>query len=80
MRFAVAGPSKTDNRGMSADDLSHAPAVIRVMCVCERNHRPVQRGDLEYDLQRSQWLQRHDDARLQKMAECFLESFLKKKS
>ena len=69
-----------DNRGVSADDLSQVPAVIRVMYVCERSHRPVERGDLQYNLQRSQWLQRHDDARLQKMAECFLESFLKKKS
>ena len=80
VRFAVAAPSKIDNRGVSADDLSQVPAVIRVMYVCERSHRPVERGDLQYDLQRSQWLLRHDDARLQKMAECFLESFLKKKS
>jgi len=35
---------------------------------------------LEFDLSRAIWLQRHEDARIQKMAECFLESYLKKKA
>jgi hypothetical protein len=53
--------------------------TIRVAYVCERNHRPAQHGDLEYDLTASLWLRRHHDARIQKMAECFLESYLRKK-
>jgi hypothetical protein len=40
----------------------------------------VEHGDLEFDLAQAVWLRRHDDARIQKMAECFLESYLKKKA
>ena len=54
--------------------------ILLLRYVCERNHRPVEHGDLEFDLSRATWLRRHDDARIQKMAECFLESYLKKKS
>jgi len=72
VRFGVVAPPEVDDRRQSAG--------IRVIYVCERNYRPVERGELEFDLQRSQWLRRHDDARLQKMAECFLGSFLQKRS
>jgi hypothetical protein len=47
---------------------------------CERDHRPVAHGDLVIDLTSATWLQRHEDARVQKMAECFLDSYLKKKA
>jgi len=58
-----------------------APARVLVLqYVCERNHRPVNHGDLEFDLSRATWLREHDDPRIQKMAECFLESYLKKKA
>lgn len=77
VRFAVAAPTETDNRREGAGDPAQ---VLRLIYVCERTHRPVQRGELEFDLQRSQWLRRHDDARLQKMAECFLVSFLQRRS
>ena len=57
------------------------PARVLVLrYVCERDHRPVEDGDLEFDLAQSTWLRRHDDERIQKMAECFLQSYLKKKS
>ena len=56
-----------------------APRVLRLCYVCEKNHLPAQHGDLEFDLSQAAWLQRHDDARVQKMAECFLDSYLKKK-
>jgi hypothetical protein len=72
VRFAVVAPTEVDDRRESTG--------IRVIYVCERNHRPVERGELEFDLQGSQWLRRHEDARLQKMAECFLGSFLQKRS
>jgi hypothetical protein len=72
VRFAVRAPTELDDRRESA--------AIRVIYVCERNHRPVERGELEFDLQASQWRRRHDDARLQKMAECFLGSFLQNRS
>jgi len=80
VRFAVVAPTETNNRPESAGDFGQIPPTIRLIYVCERSHRPVERGEVEFDPQRSQWLRRHDDARVQKMAECFLESFLKKKS
>jgi hypothetical protein len=54
--------------------------ILHLRYVCERNHLPVEHGDLEFDLSLATWLRRHDDARVQKMAECFLESYLKKKA
>jgi hypothetical protein len=54
--------------------------VLFLRYVCERDHRPVEHGDLEFDLSRAVWVRRHDDVRIQKMAECFLESYLKKKA
>lgn len=43
---------------------------------CELDHRPAGHGVLEYDEVRRQWTSSHPDARMQKMAECFLQSYL----
>jgi hypothetical protein len=80
VRFAVAAPTEVDHRSKGAGDVGPVLPMIRVIYVCERNHRPVERGELEFDPRGSQWLRRHADARLQKMAECFLGSFLQKRS
>jgi len=80
VRFSVSAPdssAREDSRNPSAD----APArILRLIYVCERDHRPVVHGDLEFDIAQAMWLRRHADARIQKMAECFLESYLKKKN
>jgi hypothetical protein len=34
----------------------------------------MERADLEFDAQQREWTKPHPDPRLQKMAECFLES------
>jgi hypothetical protein len=48
-----------------------------VLCfVCETGHRPAEHGKLEYDASLGQWTSSHPDARIQKMAECYLESYL----
>jgi hypothetical protein len=79
VRFAVSAPP--DSAGLNRiRDAAAAPAhVVLLRYVCERDHRPVEHGDLEFDWSRATWLRRHDDARIQKMAECFLESYLRKK-
>lgn len=46
--------------------------------VCERNHLPSDHGRLEFSVLQSRWLSFHPDARIQKMAECFLESWFAK--
>jgi hypothetical protein len=79
VRFAVSAPLDATASRETRD----AAALARVLVlryVCERDHRPVAHGDLEFDLMQATWLRRHDDARVQKMAECFLESYLKKKA
>jgi hypothetical protein len=52
---------------------------LQVRYVCEREHRPVEHGQLEFDLIESRWPRPHSDARVQKMAECFLTSYLTRK-
>lgn len=74
VRFAVIAPAA--KLGCDADPAQRA---IRLQYVGERDHRPVTSGELEFDLQESIWSRRHHDPRVQKMAECFLESYLRKK-
>jgi hypothetical protein len=49
---------------------------IRLRYVCERAHRPADHGILEFDPSRASWITQHPDPRLQRMAECFLVSYL----
>ena len=51
-------------------------AQLRMCFVCEVEHRPAQHGELQYDAVAGQWTLPHPDARIQKMAECYLESYL----
>jgi hypothetical protein len=49
---------------------------LRMWFVCESGHRPAGYGTLEYDLLLGQWISSHADPRIQKMAECYLQSYL----
>jgi hypothetical protein len=84
VRFAVSGRSQT--RIPDETDVSNPESTERSPCriipirfVCERNHQPVEHGRLEYDAAASKWVECHSDERVQRMAECFLESLGKKK-
>ncbi len=80
VRFAVSAPLDPAVRSVP-QNIATVPARILVLrYVCEKDHRPMDSGDLEFDLSRAAWLRRHDDARIQKMAECFLDSYLKRKA
>jgi hypothetical protein len=72
VRFAVIAPDA--GRG---DGAEHA---LRLRYVCERDHRPREHGELRFDLRGSTWVQGHEDARVQKMAECFVEAYLKRRA
>jgi hypothetical protein len=77
VRFSVAAPVAKQDKQTSPD----LPVrILRLRFVREKNHLPVDHGDLEFDLFQARWLRRHDDPRVQKMAECFLDSYLKKKA
>lgn len=75
VRFAVSAPN--DPR-LKRNDVAGRILVLRY--VCEKSHLPVEHGDLEFDLSRATWVRQHSDPRIQKMAECFLDSYLKKKA
>ena len=80
VRFAVSAPPDSAGPRQNRVVGSAGPRVLILRYVCERNHRPVEHGDLEFELSRATWLRQHGDARIQKMAECFLESYLKKEA
>ena len=63
IRFAVAGENESK---------------VSVAYVCERNHLPAEHGSLEYRVHDGVWAALHPDKRIQKMAECFVESWLRK--
>jgi hypothetical protein len=48
--------------------------------VCEKNHLPGDHGLLEYSLTANQWTNCHPDPRIQKQAECFLDSWRSQRS
>ena len=48
--------------------------LLYVRYACERNHAPVAHGELIYDIGAVIWIETHPDARLQRMAECYLQS------
>lgn len=52
---------------------------IQVRYSCERRHRPAEHGVLEFEKGEARWEQRHRDSRVQRMAECFLESYVEKR-
>jgi hypothetical protein len=79
VRFSIAAPLHGE-RDQAASNGGVRSQVLRLIYVCERAHRPVVHGELRFQLQSGEWLERHEDARVQKMAECFLESYLKKKA
>lgn len=51
-------------------------SAVELIYVCERQHRPVEHGTVEFDQVAAKWLRTHEDPRIQTMAECFLETML----
>jgi hypothetical protein len=54
--------------------------MITIMYVCEAAYRPGEHGILEHDCVLNRWISSHRDARIQKMAECYLQSYLSKRN
>jgi hypothetical protein len=47
---------------------------------CEVQHHPAEWGSLEYDASLERWISSHPDLRIQKMAECYLQSYVMRKN
>lgn len=76
VRFSVSAPADTSAK--DKEKRSPAATVLRLLFVCERDHLPVAHGELTFDLAAAAWVCPHEDPRIQKMAECFLDSYLKR--
>lgn len=54
-------------------------AQLLLCFVCELDHRPAGHGTLEYDRSLNRWAGTHPDPQIQRMAECYLETYLSRK-
>jgi hypothetical protein len=52
--------------------------VLSVQFVCEIAHAPGEHGMLEFDAAAGRWTSSHADVRIQKMAECYVDSYLRR--
>jgi hypothetical protein len=53
---------------------------LTVSVVQELGHRPTGHGTLEYDAISGSWKPAHTDSRIQKMADCYLQSYLTRRT
>lgn len=53
-------------------------SALTLLWSTERQHLPVAHGQLEYDAASGRFLAAHPDAGLQRMAECFIESYIQR--
>jgi hypothetical protein len=52
-----------------------------VVCfVFESRHRPAGHGTLEYSVAARQWISPHPNERIQRMADCYIQSYLARKA
>jgi hypothetical protein len=51
---------------------------LTVQFVCEIAHAPAAHGMLEFDAAAQSWSSQHADPRIQRMAECFLQAYLRR--
>jgi hypothetical protein len=66
-------------RTVLAEGDNLAAGQIQIRYVCERDHLPVEHGTLKFDAVAACWELRHADDRLQRMAECYLASYVEKR-
>ncbi len=52
---------------------------VLLFYICEADHRPGEHGTVEYDCASRGWRSQHRDARIQRMAECYLEVYLQRR-
>jgi hypothetical protein len=69
-------PQERDADSVRFSILRDRDGQISVCYVSELNHLPRENGNLRYESLTQRWLQMHPNARVQAMAECFLQSYL----
>jgi hypothetical protein len=79
MGYAVECPHLPRERASDAARfgiVNDRESSVVLSYVLESDHRPAGSGTLEYDFVAGRWSRPHSDAVLQKMASCFLESYV----
>jgi hypothetical protein len=51
---------------------------LRLRYICERGHLPAEHGVLEFDASNATWRTPHADARVQRLAECYVTTYMEK--
>ncbi len=54
--------------------------VISLYFTTELHHAPGEHGSLAFDCKQRAWIKSHSDARIQRMAECYLASYVSRKN
>jgi len=76
--YAAACPHLPVKREWDAVRFSVASAGVGQVTfsyVCELGHAPVEHGKLAFDLKRETWVNVHSDSRVQRLADCYLETY-----
>jgi|HubBroStandDraft_1064217.scaffolds.fasta_scaffold91435_2 hypothetical protein len=76
--YASACPHLPVSRDWDAIRFSVARAgqdQVTIGFVCELGHAPIEHGKLTFDLVSQVWLNSHRDARVQRLATCYLETY-----
>jgi len=81
--YAAACPHLPVEREWDAVRFSVASAgheQVTLCYVCELRHAPVENGKLSFDLTRGIWVNVHSDSRVQRLADCYLETYRTRQS
>jgi len=76
--YATRCPSLPPQRDWDAVRFSIARASrdqIMLLYVCELNHAPIEHGTLTFDLLGDRWLKPQIDARVHRLADCYLQTY-----
>jgi hypothetical protein len=80
--YATTCPNLPEDRAADAVRFSvvrDRGSQLELWFILERNHCPAGHGKLAYDAARAQWQSPHPDAGVQKMAQCYVESYLQRR-
>jgi hypothetical protein len=76
--YAAACPHLPARREWDAVRFSVASEgrdLVAFHYICEFHHAPVEHGKLFFDVNREAWTNLHSDARVQRLADCYLQTY-----
>jgi hypothetical protein len=73
-------PANRDCDAVRFSVLRHTDSHLLVWFVFESRHRPAGHGTLEYRVFAREWTSPHPNERIQRMADCYVQSYLLRKT